>query len=88
MHGNSHLTPGITEFGQCGSDGAHLFQINANVPVIDALAYSSNLQRCVNQLMLDTALGESGEHAKWAAIYLGEMAKAIVDDLAAATRAD
>ncbi|WP_457363593.1 DUF3077 domain-containing protein [Pseudomonas sp. TE3610] len=58
-----------------------MFTVNPDIPLVDALAHSSNLQLIANQLMTDTAMGDDGPHLAWAAAYLGEMAQAIVHDL-------
>ena len=58
-----------------------LLPVNPDVPLVDALAHSANLQLIANQLMTDAAMGDDGPHLAWAAAYLGEMAQAIVHDL-------
>ncbi|MDE1166445.1 MAG: DUF3077 domain-containing protein [Pseudomonas sp.] len=79
-----HKTPGITTFAPCGPHALPLFSINPDIHVMDALAHSANLQRVSNQLMIDSAMGDCGPHLAWAAVYLNEMAQAIVEDLASA----
>lgn len=45
-----------------------------------ALEHASNLLACINELTLDTALGDGGKHAVWAAHHLGDRAKVIIDE--------
>ncbi len=52
---------------------------NPEIDREDALEHASNLLGCANQLMLDAALGDGGKHSVWAAHYLGDLAKAIID---------
>ncbi|KFE51173.1 DUF3077 domain-containing protein [Pseudomonas syringae] len=73
-------TIGTTTFANCGEDKQPLLRLNPNVPTEHALEHVAALLTCINELTLDAAMGESGLHATWAAHYLGEMAKAIVDD--------
>ena len=75
-------TLGITSFARCG-DGSHtLFLVNSNVPADVALEYAAMLQASVNQALLEAVEGDSGTALLWPALYLGEMAKAVIDDLA------
>jgi hypothetical protein len=80
---HTHLnTAGTTTFGQTLS-GNILFTLNANIPAADALEYASILQDCVQKLMSESALGsDPTQHLALSAMYLGEMAKAILDDVA------
>ncbi|MFQ6573272.1 DUF3077 domain-containing protein [Pseudomonas sp. UM16] len=57
-----------------------LFRINPGIPAEHALEQASLLMACVNRL---TAMGATDEDQSlvWAAHLLGEMAKAIVDDV-------
>jgi hypothetical protein len=41
----------------------------------------SQLQHHANQLTLATAMSDQGERFSWPALYLGEMAKALIDDI-------
>jgi hypothetical protein len=41
----------------------------------------SLLQHHANQLNLDAAMSDHGERFSWPALYLGEMAKALIDDI-------
>lgn len=74
-------TSGITTLLQHGPNATSLLRINPDVAAADALAHGANLQRIANQLMLDSAMGDSGSHTAWAAVYLGEIAEAIMEDL-------
>lgn len=73
-------TAGSTFFTQCGSPGQWLFRVNSGIPVEDALEHASNLLGCVQKLTLNVAMSDNDEAGVWAAHYLGEIAKAIIDD--------
>ena len=80
---DQHTTLGTTSFAKCGDEGRHkLFSVNPDVPIQAALEYSAHLRDCASKLMLDSAMGDGGAHLAWAAVYLNEMAGAVVDDLA------
>jgi hypothetical protein len=76
-------TAGTTTFGQTLS-GNVLFTLNADIPAADALEHASILQDCANKLIFESALGshDPTRHLALSALYLGEMAKAIMDDVA------
>ena len=75
-------TAGVTHFSGCNLDGLSLFKVNPEVPVSDALEHASCLMDCANKLTVMAAceLEEPGA-ALWAAHFLNEMAKAVVDDV-------
>ncbi|MFC6296252.1 DUF3077 domain-containing protein [Pseudomonas sp. CCM 7893] len=77
-------TLGVITFSTCGeqSDLHHLFRVNSGVPIRDALEHASVLLHCSKMLALDAAMDKGADRYAWAAHYLGEMAKAVVDDLA------
>jgi hypothetical protein len=52
---------------------------NPNASTDQALEHASNLLGCINELILDASLSDAGPHSLWAAHYLGDMAKAIID---------
>jgi hypothetical protein len=58
-----------------------LFRVNAGVPIEGALEMASLLQHYANELNLDAAMSDQGERFSWPALYLGEMAKALIDDI-------
>ncbi|MHA4976979.1 DUF3077 domain-containing protein [Pseudomonas extremorientalis] len=72
-------TLGIITFSTCGKQpNLHrLFRVNSGV-----LEHASELLHCSKLLALDAAMDSSADRYAWAAHYLGEMAKAVVDDLA------
>ncbi|MNF66105.1 hypothetical protein D3C84_478890 [compost metagenome] len=74
-------TLGKTPFSSCNPDGQMLFRINPDICVEDALEHASCLMDCVNRLSQFGTTEENSESAIWAAHYLGEMAKAIIDDV-------
>lgn len=74
-------TVGGTTFAQCNSLGQPLFRINAGVSCEEALEQASLLMDCVNKLTLRAGMDDDGDPMVWAAHYLGEIAKAIIDDV-------
>ncbi|NMY34097.1 DUF3077 domain-containing protein [Pseudomonas sp. WS 5412] len=78
---NTANTLGRTEFSCANSSNQKLFRVNAGVPIEDALEAISLFQYYANQLTLDAAMSNEGERFSWPAFYLGEMAKALIDDV-------
>ncbi|MBD9613723.1 DUF3077 domain-containing protein [Pseudomonas sp. PDM02] len=74
-------TPGHATFSRVNATDLKLFRVNAGVPVKDALEMVSQLQHHANQLNLDAAMSDNGARFSWPALYLGEMAKALIDDI-------
>lgn len=74
-------TAGGMSFGGCNVDGQKIFRINPDIPVGDALEHASNLLGIVNRLTLVSGMDDGNETVTWAAHELGEMAKAIIDDV-------
>ncbi|WP_339546803.1 DUF3077 domain-containing protein [Pseudomonas sp. RA_35y_Pfl2_P32] len=74
-------TLGRAAFSRVNNTGQKLFRVNAGIPVEDALETISLLQHYANQLTLDAAMSDQGERFSWPAFYLGEMAKALIDDV-------
>ena len=74
-------TLGRATFTRVNATDLKLFRVNAGVPVEDALEMVSLLQHHANQLNFDAAMSDSGERFSWPAMYLGEMAKAPIDDI-------
>ncbi|MCU1741695.1 MULTISPECIES: DUF3077 domain-containing protein [Pseudomonas] len=77
----SNKTLGVITFSQCGSQGRELFRVNPGVPMLEAMEHASLLLYCAKALSLDAALESDGERYAWASHYLGEMGKAVIDDL-------
>lgn len=77
-------TLGVITFSACGKhpNSHRLFRVNSGVPIRDALEHASELLHCSKMLALDAAMDASADRYAWAAHYLAEMAKAVVDDLA------
>ena len=75
-----HATTGRATFTRYNSTSPRLFRINPGVPCEQALEQASLIMGCVNQLTLLSAT-EEDPVVTWAAHCLGEMAKAIVDDV-------
>lgn len=78
---NTANTLGRAEFSCVASGTQKLFRVNAGVPIEDALEAISLFQYYANQLTLDAAMSNEGERFSWPALYLGEMAKALIDDV-------
>ncbi|WP_458736774.1 DUF3077 domain-containing protein [Pseudomonas chlororaphis] len=78
---SASTTLGHATFSRVNTTDLKLFRVNAGVPVEDALEMVSLLQHHANQLNLDAAMSDNGERFSWAALYLGEMAKALIDDI-------
>lgn len=57
-----------------------LLHLAPNTPTDQALEHAANLLACINELTLDAAMGESGRHSAWAAHYLGDVLKVILDE--------
>ena len=76
-------TAGTTLWGR-SLDGHSLFAVNPDIPAVDALEHASILQDCANKLMAEAAFGDPTGHAALSALYLNEMAKALMDDVAQA----
>ena len=69
------------EFSPANDNGQNLFRVNAGIPLEDALEAACQLLHHANQLILDAAISDAGERFSWPAFYLGEMAKALIDDV-------
>ncbi|VVO34478.1 DUF3077 domain-containing protein [Pseudomonas fluorescens] len=78
---NTATTLGRAEFSCANDTHQKLFRVNAGVPIKDALEAISLFQYYANQLTLDAAMSDKGERFSWPAFYLGEMAKALIDDV-------
>ena len=78
---NNATTLGRAEFSCANDTYQKLFRVNAGVPIEDALEAISLFQYYANQLTLDAAMSDKGERFSWPAFYLGEMAKALIDDV-------
>jgi hypothetical protein len=53
---------------------------NTETRAEQALQRASNLLACINELTLDSALGDGGVHSVWAAHHLGDMTKGVIDE--------
>ena len=78
---NTATTLGRAEFSCANATHQKLFRVNAGVPLEDTLEAISLFQHYANQLTLDAAMSDKGERFSWPAFYLGEMAKALIDDV-------
>lgn len=76
------VTAGTATFGQCTADSAPLFRVNHGIPCTEALAQASVLMDCINRLTLMGGMDQDPGAPIWAAHYLGEQVKAIIDDVA------
>ena len=80
-------TLGDIAFADCGEHPHPLFRVNADVPAADALPHASALLHLAKQFSLEAALEPQVDRYAWAAHYLGEMARAAMDDVHAALAA-
>jgi hypothetical protein len=84
MKSFGHLTTvGKTNFSTCNSESIPLLSVKAGVSIEDALEHASCLLGCVKDLTLIDSIDAPAGVRVWSAHYLGEMAKAIIDDVAA-----
>lgn len=74
-------TRGIATFAPCNAQNQRLFRLNPGICVIEALEHASLLMASANELTLLGSSGEPQSNLVWAAHYLGDMAKAIIDDV-------
>lgn len=74
-------TSGFVTFGTCGDADQTLFRVNPDVPLHHALEHASTLLYYVKKLALDAAMEDQGERYAWAAHFLAEMGKAVIDDV-------
>jgi len=72
-------TIGFTPFVHC-SDQA-LFRVNRGVPISEALKQASDLLFLSKAFAEDAAFAKNTDRHAWAAYYLTEMSKAVVDDV-------
>lgn len=76
-------TPGIATFASCNAQNQRLLRLNPGICAIEALEHASLLMASANQLTLLGNDAEPNSTMIWAAHYLGDMAKAIIDDVTA-----
>lgn len=76
-------TIGAQEFGECSDDedDFKLFRVNAGVPLPDALKHAAHVLYYAKMLSLESAMDPRAERFAFAAHYLCDMGKAILDDL-------
>ncbi|WP_207867724.1 DUF3077 domain-containing protein [Pseudomonas sp. 58(2021)] len=72
-------TAGTTPFLYCSDNP--LFHVSAGVPVGQALAQASDLLALAKALAEDAAFIRETDRYAWAAHFLTEMGKALVDDV-------
>lgn len=73
------ITTGATPFLYCSD--IPLFHVCARVPISQALAQASDLLALAKALTEDAAFIRETDRYAWAAHYLTEMGKAVVDDV-------
>lgn len=80
---SSAQTIGVQTFADCGEEKGHLklFRVNAGVPILEALEHASHVLYYAKMLSLEAAMDPRAEKFAFASHYLGEMGKAIIDDL-------
>ncbi|PRA58668.1 hypothetical protein CQ065_23410 [Pseudomonas sp. MYb187] len=75
-------TVGAATFAKCNSENQPLFRVNAGVSCEEALEQASLLMDCINKLTLMGGMDDKNGALVWAAHYLGEQVKAVIDDVA------
>ena len=78
---SAFTTLGVVTFGDYGENEKPLFRVNAGMPLGEALEHASTLLYYAKKLAMEAAMDVRGEQYAWAAHYLCEMDKAVVDDL-------
>ncbi len=78
---SAFTTLGVVTFGDYGENEKPLFRVNAGMPLGEALEHASTLLYYAKKLAMEAAMDVRGEQYAWAAHYLREMGKAVVDDL-------
>jgi len=73
-------THGTITFTTCPRTHQPLIRVNPGIPAESALEHASHLLACINELSLDSALGDGSQQSIWAVHYLSDMARAIVED--------
>ncbi|KPX50606.1 DUF3077 domain-containing protein [Pseudomonas amygdali] len=73
-------TAGHTTFAKCNSQNQALFSVNAGISCEEALEHASLQTDCINKLTLQAGMNDDSS-AAWAAHYLGDIVKAIIDDV-------
>lgn len=76
-------TIGSVTFADCGEENSDMkvFRVNAGVPIREALEHASHLLYYSVMLSLEAAMDPRAERFAFASHYLGEMGKAVIDDL-------
>ncbi|MGE1157016.1 DUF3077 domain-containing protein [Pseudomonas kitaguniensis] len=77
----SITTLGVVTFGDYGENQKPLFRVNSGMPIGEALEHASTLLYYSKKLAMEAAMDVRGEQYAWAAHFLCEMGKAVVDDL-------
>lgn len=78
---SAFTTLGVVTFGDYGENEKPLFRVNAGMQLGEALEHASTLLYYAKKLAMEAAMDVRGEQYAWAAHYLCEMGKAVVDDL-------
>lgn len=76
-------TIGSVAFADRGENKSDLklLRVNAGVPIREALEHASHVLYYTKMLSLEAAMDPRAEKFAFASHYLGEMGKAIIDDL-------
>lgn len=87
---SSAETIGAVTFADCGENKSNLklFRVNAGVPIREALEHASHVLYYAKMLSLEAAMDPRAERFAFASHYLGEMGKAIIDDLLLTLQSD
>lgn len=86
----SAMTIGVQTFADCGEAKSHLklFRVNAGVPLREAIQHAATLLDCATYLSLEVAMDPMNVRSAFAAHFLCEMGKAVLDDLEGALQSD
>lgn len=74
-------TAGGATFSKHNSSNAPFFRVCPGISGEEALEQASALMNCVNKLTQLAGMSDDNNALVWAAHYLGEQAKALVDDV-------
>ncbi|MCU1720914.1 DUF3077 domain-containing protein [Pseudomonas sp. 5P_5.1_Bac1] len=74
-------TAGGASFSNHNSSNVPFFQVCPDISGEEALEQASVLMSCVNKLTQLAGVNDDNNALVWAAHYLGEQAKALVDDV-------
>lgn len=69
----------FTKFFSCNADGDALFAVNGDIDSYDALEQASTFLSAAEQVVRDLAMMNGGNESAFAALYLVEISRALVN---------